>query len=137
MDLSDISKINRARAQRWHAGGEEWHSSDWSNALAGEAGELQEAIEILMTTLDLGASVGRLCNMVKKDRRHETHVVQIAGGKGSYNTPPLDEIRKRIKNEIADVFLYLDLVSDHFGLSLEECIFPKFNEVSAAQGFPE
>ncbi len=116
MNLGDISKINRSRCERWHAGGEPWTASDWSNALAGETGEL--------------------CNIVKKVRRHETHVDRIATGQ-SYNTPGMDELIPRIRDEIADVFLYLDLVANHFGLELEDCIFPKFNRVSEAQGFPE
>ena len=116
MDLEAISKVNRARAERWHAGGEPWTASDWSNALAGETGEL--------------------CNVVKKVRRHETHVDRLSTGR-AYNTPDLDTLLASVREEIADVFLYLDLVAHHFGLSLEECIFPKFNRVSEIQGFPE
>lgn len=116
MELPDISKINRSRCERWYAGGEGWTAADWSNALAGEVGEL--------------------CNKVKKVRRHETHVDRIATGQ-SYNTPPMEELLASIKDEIADVFLYLDLVANHFDLELEDCIFPKFNAVSEIQGFPE
>jgi NTP pyrophosphatase (non-canonical NTP hydrolase) len=113
MELSEISKINRARCERWHAGGEEWTAADWGVALGGEAGEL--------------------LNVIKKVRRHETGVVNDL----TYNTPPLPEVLAAVKDEIADVFLYLDLVANHFDLELEECIFPKFNRVSKAQGFPE
>lgn len=139
MDLNEISKINRARAERWHAGGGEWFASDWSNALGGEAGELQEAvidITAMRLALLLGARTGALENTVKKVRRHETHVDRIATGQ-SYNTPALEELRQRVKDEIADVFLYLDLLAGHFDLELEDCIFPKFNAVSEIQGFPE
>lgn len=139
MNLGDISKTNRARAERWHAGGGEWFCSDWSNALAGESGELQDAVDEIVAmrlALILGGRSGALCNTVKKVRRHDTHVDRIATGQ-SYNTPALAELRQRVKNEIADVFLYLDLLAGHFDLELEECIFPKFNEVSKIQGFPE
>ena len=139
MDLNKISEINRERCARWHDGGGEWFASDWSNALAGESGELQEAVLALLGAqylIVLGARTGALCNTVKKVRRHETHVDRIATGK-SYNTPELDDLEQRVKDEIADVFLYLDLLADHFGLELEDCIFPKFNQVSLAQGFPE
>lgn len=112
-DIADISKTNRARCARWHAGGEEWTAADWAVALAGETGEL--------------------CNMVKKVRRHETGVVHDK----TYNTPDMPTIMANIKDEIADVFLYLDLLADHFGLELMDCIAPKFNRVSAIQGFPE
>jgi NTP pyrophosphatase (non-canonical NTP hydrolase) len=134
MDLPEISATNRKRAHRWHDGGGEWLSSDWSNALAGEGGELADAI---IDVLALTGRIGALCNTVKKVRRHETHVDRIAGGQGSYNTPEMPELEQRVKDEIADVFLYLDLVAAHFELNLEECIFPKFNRVSEAQGFPE
>ena len=111
VDIQELSKVNRARCDRWHADGAPWISSDWSNALAGEVGEL--------------------CNQVKKYRRHET------GAKQAYNTPDVETITANIADEIADVFLYLDLVAYYFGMDLETCIIPKFNRVSAAQGFPE
>jgi NTP pyrophosphatase (non-canonical NTP hydrolase) len=111
MQLRQISAINRARTKRWHEHGAAWTSSDWSNALAGETGEL--------------------CNIIKKIRRHETGVTQ------SYNTPEMSVLIAKLRDEIADVFLYLDLVANHFELDLEDCIFPKFNWVSGIQGFPE
>lgn len=116
-NLTLISRINRRRKMRWHSGGGEWTASDWGNALAGEVGEL--------------------CNLIKKVRRHETHVDVIAGGHGSYNTPEYAALLPMIRDEIADVFLYLDLVADHFGMDLFNCIAPKFDRVSEAQGFPE
>jgi NTP pyrophosphatase (non-canonical NTP hydrolase) len=137
MELSEISKINRARCERWHSGGENWNSSDWSNALGGESGELALAgLETLQAILTLAGKAGILQNTVKKVRRHETSVDRIATGR-SYNTPELSVLLSRVKDEIADVFLYLDLVANHFDLELEECIFPKFNRVSKTQGFPE
>lgn len=110
-DLAELSRINRSRCDRWHSAGEPWISSDWSNALAGETGEL--------------------CNQIKKYRRHET------GAKKAYNTPPVEEVMAAIRDEIADVFLYLDLVAYYFGMDLQSCISRKFNLVSEAQGFPE
>jgi len=111
MQLYFISAINRKRCARWHSNELEWTAADWSNALAGETGEL--------------------CNIIKKIRRHET------GASTEYNTPEMAELIEKLKDEIADVFLYLDLVANHFDLSLEQCIFPKFNRVSEAQNFPE
>lgn len=111
-DIYLISRTNRERCKRWHADGEPWTAADWSNALAGEVGEL--------------------CNFIKKVRRHETGL-----GEESYNTPDLATLKEAIRDEIADVFLYLDLVAAHFRLNLYECIAPKFNRVSEAQDFPE
>jgi len=109
--LSAISATNRDRCVRWHGAGMPWTASDWSNALAGETGEL--------------------CNIVKKIRRIETGVLH------SYNTPDMVTLIDKLKDEVADVFLYLDLVAYHFGLDLESCIIRKFNMVSEAQNFPE
>lgn len=109
--LAHISDVNRARCARWHNDGIPWMCTDWSNALAGETGEL--------------------CNVVKKLRRIET------GVSTAYNTPDNATLLAKLRDEIADVFLYLDLVANHFGYGLEECIIPKFNQVSEAQGYPE
>lgn len=111
LTLRDVSKVNRQRCDRWHSGSEPWSSSDWTNALAGEVGEL--------------------CNVVKKIRCHES------GAGTGYNTPDMTTLLASVKDEIADVYLYLDLVAYHFGLALKECIVPKFDRVSEAQGFPE
>jgi len=126
MDLAEISRINRARCDRWHLAGTPWLSSDWSNALAGESGELLEAIHhVLMASAEIS-------NSVKKYRRHESGVSE------SYNTPDVSLILLKIRSEIADVFLYLDLVAYYFGWDLlDDCIRDKFNLVSEAQEFPE
>jgi NTP pyrophosphatase (non-canonical NTP hydrolase) len=42
-----------------------------------------------------------------------------------------------LADELADVFLYLDLLAWHYGIDLPRSIVSKFNRVSAAQGFPE
>lgn len=109
--LCTISQINRQRCDRWHNDGTPWMCTDWSNALAGETREL--------------------CNVVKKLRRIDS------GVSTAYNTPDNETLMAALKDEIADVFLYLDLVAYHFGFDLEECIVPKFNRVSKAQQFPE
>lgn len=112
LTLNGVSRVNRERCDRWHGPQTEpWTAADWSNALAGEVGEL--------------------CNVIKKVRRHES------GASTGYNTPDMDALQDMIRDEIADVFLYLDLVAYYFGMSLPECIVPKFNRVSEAQGFPE
>lgn len=109
--LSTISAMNRSRCDKWHADGEPWSGADWGNALAGEVGEL--------------------CNVIKKVRRWET------GASRAYNTPNMLTLNQMLAEEIADVFLYLDLVAYHFGLDLYPVIRRKFNDVSEIQGFPE
>jgi NTP pyrophosphatase (non-canonical NTP hydrolase) len=113
LTFDEVSAMNRARAQRWHPGypdDEGWSIADWSNAMAGEAGEA--------------------CNVVKKIRRHE------CGLRGQLD-PPLVELRIGLAEELADVYLYLDLLATKAGINLPAIIRAKFNEVSERQGFPE
>lgn len=107
-----LSAVNRKRCGRWHhQDTEPWTAADWSNAMCGEAGEA--------------------ANVVKKLRRIEL------GTTGALDTLTVDELREKLADEIADVVLYADLLAAHFGLSLVDCVVPKFNRVSIAQGFPE
>jgi NTP pyrophosphatase (non-canonical NTP hydrolase) len=64
----------------------------------------------------LAGEVGEACNFIKKMRRGD----QIA--------------MKDIGKELADVVTYADLLAQHLGLDLEECVRQKFNEVSARHG---
>ena len=60
----------------------------------------------------LGGEVGELLNLIKKRRR----------GAGI----PINAI----SDEIADVFIYLDLLAARFGIKLEDAVTWKFNVVS-------
>lgn len=102
---------NVRRLARWHSDSDSWTGADWSNAMAGEAGEA--------------------CNVVKKIRRHETNLGT------SYNTPPLDVLMSKLAAELADTVIYADLLAHYYGIELGDAIRQKFNLVSEAQGFPE
>ena len=65
----------------------------------------------------LAGEVGELCNMIKKRRRGEDI--------------PVEELAK----EMADVFCYLDLLSEKLDIDLYEAIVNKFNEVSKKIGY--
>lgn len=110
------SKISKERAMRWHRGGlDEWSITDWATALAGEVGEL--------------------CNAVKKYRRVEDQLSQHDG-----DTPApknFDEALRQIKKEIGDSYAYLDLIAQRFGLDLWECARDTFNQISVREGMPE
>ena len=112
LDFGQVSKTNRERALLWHRGGlGEWSVADWSNAMAGEAGEV--------------------CNAVKKLRRIETGVKQASG-------PQTREAAiSEIKKEIGDTFLYLDLLAQRLDINIEEAIRETFNRVSEREGFPQ
>lgn len=109
--IPHISRVNFTRAIRWHpAGITEWSLSDWFTALAGEVGEAG--------------------NIIKKLNRYRDKIQQ----KG---TPEKDELQEKLKMEIGDVFMYLDLLARRAGFNLEDCIRDTFNRVSVREGFPE
>lgn len=109
-----VSDVNRSRCQRWHPGfpGDDgWTGADWSNAMQGEAGEAG--------------------NIVKKLRRLETGMLSTrADGERS-------ELLRKLADEIGDVYAYLDLLAQFYGLNIADCIRDKFNAVSVREGMPE
>jgi NTP pyrophosphatase (non-canonical NTP hydrolase) len=108
--IPHISVQNHLRALRWHpAGLDSWSLSDWAVALAGETGEL--------------------CNVVKKLNRVRDG---IAG-----NKEHPESLRQMLGDEIADVYIYLDLFARRAGFNLEEVVRRKFNATSERVGFPE
>ena len=112
MDFNHVSEVNKDRALIWHKGGlEDWGVADWSNAMAGEAGEV--------------------CNAVKKLRRIECGVQQAKG--------PLtrEDAIAEIAQEIGDTYLYLDLLAQRLGINIEDAIIETFNRVSEREGFPQ
>lgn len=112
LNLALLRAVNVQRSKRWHEGGEPWGVADWSNAMAGEAGEA--------------------CNAVKKLRRIETGLLKR--GKGSLTR---EEAISMIAEELADVVLYADLLADHLGIDLSRAITEKFNLKSEEMDFPE
>jgi NTP pyrophosphatase (non-canonical NTP hydrolase) len=108
--LRNFSRVNKARAERWHPKGlNSWSLSDWFTALAGEVGELG--------------------NVVKKLNRERD------GLKG--NKESMTELQIALWKEAADVYTYLDLFCQAAGMDLQTAIAHKFNEVSIKHGFPE
>jgi NTP pyrophosphatase (non-canonical NTP hydrolase) len=113
LTFADVTAANRSRASRWHPGypdDADWTVADWSNAMCGEAGEL--------------------ANVIKKLRRYEF------GLRGA-GDPTEDDLRAMAAKEVADVYLYLDLLATKLGVDLPAAVVAKFNEVSERQGFPE
>jgi NTP pyrophosphatase (non-canonical NTP hydrolase) len=112
LNLDNLRRENISRKEHWHGDDSEpWSLADWSNAMCGEAGEA--------------------ANVVKKIRRHQTHV------RSDYNTPDLEDLLPSLAAELADVVIYADLLAAEAGIDLAEAIITKFNEVSQKQGFPE
>lgn len=110
LSFEEFRQINEARKARWHAtSARQWIGPDWGNELAGETGEC--------------------CNEIKKMQRHRDGIPQ-------YNFDPALSERKLMK-EIGDVVICAELIAEHFGLSLEECVKYAFNKTSEKNGFPE
>lgn len=108
--IPHVSIINFARALRWHPNGlQSWSMSDWAVALAGECGEL--------------------CNVVKKLNRVRDGITG--------NNASAFELHEQLHDEIADVYIYLDLFAHVAGVNLEDIVKRKFNATSEKFGFPE
>lgn len=112
-----LREVNVARCNRWHppTGLESWSVSDWAVAMAGEAGEV--------------------CNAVKKLRRAEDMITSLNDAGRQIDSKA--QAVAVIGEELADTFLYLDLLAARLGIDLEAEIVAKFNSVSAKYDFPE
>ncbi len=113
LTFEELRKVNVQRAIRWHGpeGLKEWSVSDWACAVAGEVGEM--------------------CNAVKKFNRLKM------GIKSANNPIDIDTSIAQIAQEIGDAAIYLDLISQRLGLKLEQCIQDTFNRVSLRENYPE
>jgi len=111
--LEELSKVNEKRARAGY-GMElhDWKLSQWSNAVAGEVGEL--------------------CNIVKKVERGDFHKrPENASDNASFNDAYAStQYRGEIGREAADIVIYLDLLCTREGIDLGAEIVKKFNEVS-------
>lgn len=135
LTFAQLAEANRSRCPRWHhADTEPWTSADWSNALAGEVGELAAVLDLflgaLVTQTRLTAATGKIANAVKKLRRHDTGTSPASDG-------TLEELRSECARELADVVCYADLLAWMLDLDLADAVVEKFNAVSERQGFPE
>jgi NTP pyrophosphatase (non-canonical NTP hydrolase) len=122
LTFNQVRKANRTRcAEKFHDV-EEWSSSDWGNAMAGEFGEVaQELFEMHSLQLQFFAKL-KACDTIKKQLRQMQGDAKYA------------ELKKKLAKELADVVLYADLLSEAMGLDLGEAVREKFNEVSVKRG---
>ena len=116
--FDQLREQSHSRIRRWHPGfpGEEdplvaWSGGDWGNALAGETGEA--------------------CNVVKKIRRLET------SKRGRVSEEDVSLLVEKLADELADVVIYADCLSQLYGIDLGEAVKDKFNATSIEYGFPE
>ncbi|MEW8120042.1 MAG: MazG-like family protein [Candidatus Thiodiazotropha sp.] len=104
MKLSVLRFANVKRCEEVFHPLNQWTATDWACAMAGEAGEV--------------------CNAVKKLRR-------LDDGTNTAKDPQTEEeALKAIGAELADTIIYCDLLAARLGLDLSVEIQAKFNEVS-------
>lgn len=110
MKLRQFSQENLARceaANGFNHALNSWSLSDWMTATMGELGE--------------AANVAKKLNRVRD------------GIPGNKETP--DELRQMLADEIADTFIYLDLLAQSAGIDLTDAIASKFARTSAKLGY--
>lgn len=111
MDLKEFSRVNRIRCE--HPDGfnhklDSWSLSDWFTAALGEFGE--------------AANVAKKLNRVRDG---------VPG-----NTETEAELRAKLARELADTFVYLDLLAQAAGVDLPAAVREVFNAKSDQLGCP-
>ncbi len=117
LTFREVSAVNRERAREWHGSfphpDDKWTGADWANAMQGEAGEAG--------------------NVVKKLRRIELGLP----GNRSYDDTRREALLDKLADEIADTFIYLDLLATYYGVDIPAAVVRKFNRVSDELGLPQ
>jgi len=110
VNLQEFSKANRARCESPDGFGHllgSWSTSDWFTATMGELGE--------------AANVAKKLNRVRD------------GIPGNKETP--EELRLKLGRELADTFIYLDLLAQSIGINLSEVVMDTFDAKSEDIGY--
>ncbi|WP_281931047.1 hypothetical protein [Roseibium album] len=111
MDLREFSRTNLRRCEDpdgFNQPVNDWTLSDWFTALSGELGEA--------------------ANVAKKLNRERD------GIPGNSETP--EQLRQMLADELADTFIYLDLLAQSEGIDLSQAVPAKFNRTSDKVGCP-
>lgn len=104
LSLARLRNQNVKRCEEVFHPVNDWTPAEWAVAMAGECGEV--------------------CNAIKKLRR-------IADGTNTAKDPQTEqECIDQIALELADLVIYTDLLAARCGIDLEEAITEKFNAVS-------
>jgi NTP pyrophosphatase (non-canonical NTP hydrolase) len=112
MDFNDFSVFNRRRCEAprgFHHQLADWSLSDWMTAVMGELGE--------------AANIAKKLNRVRD------------GIPGNVETP--DQLKMMLADEIADTFIYLDLLAQSQGFNLQDAVLDKFQRTSTKLGYDD
>jgi NTP pyrophosphatase (non-canonical NTP hydrolase) len=110
MNLKEFSQVNRERCESpsgFNHALNSWSTSDWFTATMGELGE--------------AANVAKKLNRVRD------------GITGNDETP--EELRVKLGRELADTFIYLDLLAQSVGIDLAEAVADTFDAKSEKLGY--
>jgi NTP pyrophosphatase (non-canonical NTP hydrolase) len=110
MHFKGFSAANRRRCEApngFNHALSSWSLFDWFTATAGELGE--------------AANIAKKLNRVRDG---------IPG-----NTDSPEVLRQNLADELADTFIYLDLLAQSQGICLEEAVLFKFNKTSEKIGY--
>ena len=110
MQFQDFSALNKRRCEAANGFNhkiDDWSLSDWMTATAGELGEA--------------------ANIAKKLNRVRDGIV------GNSETP--EQLRSNLADEIADTYIYLDLLAQSQGINIEDAIVNKFRKTSEKIGY--
>jgi NTP pyrophosphatase (non-canonical NTP hydrolase) len=110
--MTDFSRENRLRCEArdgFNHPISSWSLSDWMTATLGELGEA--------------------ANVAKKLNRERDG---IPG-----NTQSKAELMEQFADELADAFIYLDLLAQSAGVDLELAVIAKFDRTSKKIGYPK
>lgn len=110
MTFEEFSFANRRRCESpigFDHAIHDWTTSDWMVAVTGELGEA--------------------ANVIKKLNRVRD------GIPGNSESP--EELKIKLADELADTFIYLDLLCQSVGIVLSEAVKSKFNRTSAKIGY--
>ena len=111
LTFSEFSRINRERCESetgFNHNLHSWSTSDWFTAIMGELGE--------------AANVAKKLNRVRD------------GINGNKETA--DQLRPKLRREIADTFVYLDLLCQSLGFNIGDAAVEVFNAKSKELGCP-
>jgi len=107
MDMKEFSTVNLMRCiEGFNHKLDDWSPAEWTNAVAGEAGEA--------------------CNIAKKMIRFRDSLK----GNTKEEDRDYESLRNRMAKELADVFIYLDLAIQSLGFDTSEIIREVFNKKS-------
>lgn len=111
MNIRQFSDANRHRCEDESGFGhslDSWSLTDWFTAAMGELGE--------------AANIAKKLNRVRD------------GIPGNGDLTEAD-LRQHLVDEVADTYIYLDLLAQSAGIDLEDAVISKFNRTSAKIGY--